>query len=268
MRRDLRVWLGILLLSLACGGEAPVGTSVTGITNGTLDGNDHPYVGVLVFRTATGVWARLCSGSLIANDTFLTAAHCTLFLANNGIAVGDYGVSFDTHFTQSSVIVTGASYQMHPDVDFKPSPINDVAVILLQSQVTAVGLAALPPEGILDAMAAKGGLVGARFTDVGYGTLGVSRGSNVVAPALGYRREATAEYRALTRDELVLSENQALDLGGTCYGDSGGPTLFEGTNQVAGVTHGGDINCRSYENFQRLDTPGIRAFLGQFVVLP
>jgi secreted trypsin-like serine protease len=70
----------------------------------------------------------------------------------------------------------------------------------------------------------------------------------------------------LTRNELVLSENQALGLGGTCYGDSGGPTLFEGT--IMGVTHGGDTPCRSYENFQRLDTPGVRAFLAHFLALP
>jgi len=50
------------------------------ITNGQPDGDDHPYVALLVFgeETAGGFvpyWR--CSGSLIAPDVILTAGHCT-----------------------------------------------------------------------------------------------------------------------------------------------------------------------------------------------
>jgi V8-like Glu-specific endopeptidase len=164
MRNHLKQWMWILPLSFACGGEVPaetVRTSVARITNGTLDGDDHPYAGFLVFRDPSGPWQALCSGSLVEKDKFLTAAHCTELVASYGVAVGDYAVSFDAQFTQSSVVVLGASYQMHPGYRSGPQAINDVAVIQLQSPVVGVGLATLPPEGILDRMAAKGGLHGA-----------------------------------------------------------------------------------------------------------
>jgi hypothetical protein len=46
------------------------------ITNGVPDGDDHPYVGLAVFDTATGPTWR-CSGSLLSPTVFLVAGHCT-----------------------------------------------------------------------------------------------------------------------------------------------------------------------------------------------
>jgi len=46
------------------------------ITNGQPDGDDHPYVGLLVFDVG-GVPRWRCSGALIAPDVVLTAGHCT-----------------------------------------------------------------------------------------------------------------------------------------------------------------------------------------------
>jgi len=47
------------------------------ITNGAPDGNGHPQVGALLAQQAypDGTWAA-CSGTLIAPNVFLTAAHC------------------------------------------------------------------------------------------------------------------------------------------------------------------------------------------------
>ena len=55
-------------------------TSLThAIINGTLDGNLHPNVGVVIFAVDGGLISP-CSGNLIAPTVFVTAAHCLEFI--------------------------------------------------------------------------------------------------------------------------------------------------------------------------------------------
>ena len=57
-------------------------------------------------------------------------------------------------------------------------------------------------------------------------------------------------------------------MGGTCFGDSGGPHFVGTSAVVASVTSWGDGSCRALDQTQRTDTPSVRAFLGRFVKLP
>jgi len=50
---------------------------VTPITYGELDGNRHPYVGLMVAQDADGNPLWRCSGTLMSPTIFLTAGHCT-----------------------------------------------------------------------------------------------------------------------------------------------------------------------------------------------
>src|SRR5512132_3881953 len=60
----------------ACGGAgAPTAESSAKITYGTLDGNAHPAVGLIVMDVA-GQPAFRCSGTFIAPKVVLTAGHC------------------------------------------------------------------------------------------------------------------------------------------------------------------------------------------------
>ena len=52
-------------------------TGAGAITGGTPDGNNHPYVGAVVVVDLDEGLASLCSGSLLSEDVFLTAGHCT-----------------------------------------------------------------------------------------------------------------------------------------------------------------------------------------------
>src|SRR6266567_3834921 len=47
------------------------------ITNGQPDGNNHPYVGLVVALDINHVPLWRCSGTLISPTLFLTAGHCT-----------------------------------------------------------------------------------------------------------------------------------------------------------------------------------------------
>src|SRR5918994_581593 len=47
------------------------------ITDGELDGDRHPYVGLMVAQAADGTPLWRCSGTLLSSSLFLTAGHCT-----------------------------------------------------------------------------------------------------------------------------------------------------------------------------------------------
>ena len=66
------------------------------IINGTLDGNLHPNVG-LVVAEAAGARFTPCSGNLIAPTVFVTAAHCLEFIASRGAT--QVWVTFDSRPT-------------------------------------------------------------------------------------------------------------------------------------------------------------------------
>jgi Trypsin len=66
---------------------------------------------------------------------------------------------------------------------------------------------------------------------------------------------------------MILSNNAAN--GGTCFGDSGGPT-FDNTNSrlVVAVTSFGNNNCTGHGGVYRLDQPDDQAFLAGFGITP
>lgn len=47
------------------------------ITDGELDGEGHPYVGLMVAQDAAGNPMWRCSGTLLSESLFMTAGHCT-----------------------------------------------------------------------------------------------------------------------------------------------------------------------------------------------
>jgi hypothetical protein len=104
---SIRRLLAVLTLTTALLAGGLLAANPAGaIVNGQLDGTLHPQVGALIaeFRQP-GQKDVLCSGSLIAPKVYLTAAHCTDFLASIGIT--DVWVTFDSQFTSSSPLIHG-----------------------------------------------------------------------------------------------------------------------------------------------------------------
>ena len=66
-----------LLLLAVLGAALLVALPAGAITNGSLDGNAHPYVGLMVAKDASGTPLWRCTGTLVSPTVFVTAGHCT-----------------------------------------------------------------------------------------------------------------------------------------------------------------------------------------------
>jgi hypothetical protein len=255
MRRVLAASMAVsAMLVLTVGADA--------ITHGVPDGNGHPEVGALLAQQAfsDGTWAE-CTGTLIAPRVFLTAAHC------------DEGVSrVAVTFDSSYLFPTGTTYRgtWHADPNFRKAQgdPHDLAVVVLDEDVTGIAPAGLPTAGSLSGLSRN-----QQFTPVGYGAQSVTSGpGGKTFHYADIRYVATGTLNSTNPAWLRVSQNPSTGNGGTCYGDSGGPNFLGAganeTNIVAATTITGDTPCRSTNVDYRLDTPSARAFLGQYVKLP
>lgn len=253
-------------------------TPALAITYGEPDVTDHPNVGSLVVEIPGEGLFQWCSGTLIDDDVFLTASHCT---ADLDYYVDTYGalvwVTFDPAISASGTFYSG-EWHTNPNFNnfqgkYGSSNPGDVAVIVLDETPPGITPARLPEAELLDDLKAEHILKDTIFTAVGYG--GVRETNRKAWQAFldnMDRRRVDQEILSLTGSWLTLSMNYATDNGGTCYGDSGGPHFIhldgEETDIVASITVTGDAQCKATDKTYRMDTESARSFLGDYVTLP
>jgi secreted trypsin-like serine protease len=189
------------------------------VTNG-LPATGDPAVVALVDEADRVI----CTASLIAPHTLLTAAHCVtgdplMLRAFFGSVIADGGTFVDVTHARS-----------HPQ--WNPGG-NDIALLTLAEVAEATPLALAPP---LDAS-----VVGGSLRVVGFGTIGQLGGS-------GTKRLGTAEIAVLRAEELVVVPDLSL----SCHGDSGGPGLLTG-DAIAGVVSRVDALCVDHAVYTRVD---------------
>jgi hypothetical protein len=256
--------------------------------NPTPDGQRHPAVGVLAFDLDGEAGQlppfALCSGFVVSDDVFVTAAHCIPVAPD-----AEWAVTLEPGSPADPVVLpgiypddfpfpvlAGVEYAeevvMHPRFGDGHPQAHDVAVLRFpEGTFEDVDPAELPKEGLLDDLAARGGLNGREFTLVGYGTVPISREvQEKFVP--GYRQVDRALFQALSRDWLHLQvTGEATGEGGACTGDSGSPQ-FLGDSDLAVSLLGGkgreDPCGTGVDGAQRLDTPAEREFLADFVPVP
>ena len=273
--------LTILLVSaLAACGDAVVAPSTRAmnmqpefIVNGEPTGNAFSSVGALLFdRDGNGQLDgndEICTGSLIAPDVFLTAAHC---VEHPSIPPGtQFYVSFAPDLNAGGIKTIAAEHVVHdPEFGHDIAKLHDLALVFLPAGSTA-GMTpyTLPPADFLDNAAAKGALSKVMFVNVGYGDNATRHGKTTFSND-DVRKSSLSEFMSLTSGLLKLLMNtSATGEGGVCFGDSGGPKfLASDVTTVVALASLADPNCRATTSSWRLDTPEARGFLGLYLTLP
>ncbi len=248
------------------------------ITHGEPDGNDHPNVGSMVLDLPDLGLFQWCSGTLIAEDVFLTASHCTVELDGllEALPGTEVLVTFDPTISEGATFFTGEWFTNPNYNGFQgkggSSDPGDVAVIVLDD-APGITPASLPPAGMLDQLKADHVLKDTRFTAVGYGTVRDTNrtGFQGILDNVD-RNRAEQGYHSLTKAWLTLPMTPSNSNGGTCFGDSGGPHFIHldgvETDIVASITVTGDAPCKASDKTYRMDTDSARNFLDDFVDLP
>jgi hypothetical protein len=311
VRRTLTALLGLLTaLALA----APT----LAITTGQPDGNEHPYVGELLFYVPDAIDSRFddpggwfsCSGTLLSPTVIVTAGHCTFGVgldgasttnggaattaAQGGTGGNDIWIDFSeaAHFdgfppssdygrdengqryldraawlNASSSWHRGTAHP-HPQYDDNAFFLHDAGIVVLDEPVAMAKYGRAAGLNYLERYRSMPRNT-QRFEVVGYGL-------EKVLPILNEggdtRRQAQPKLDSLNGNPrntyIILSNNKAT--GGTCFGDSGGPT-FDNTssNVVVAVTSFGiSPNCTGIGGAYRLDQPDDQAFLATYGVAP
>ena len=231
-------------------------TPAFAITDGSLDGNAHPYVGLMVAHDSAGRPLWRCSGTLISPTLYLTAGHCTEAPAahveiwfdadvQSGIPGNGYPLNGDV----------GGTPHTHPQYDPNAFFRFDLGMVVLDTPVAMSQYGALPGLNVLDAMATARGLKNQTFTAVGYGLQEINP---VFVEAERVRMSAQPHLIMInvpgfTGDfSILLSNNHST--GGTCFGDSGGPNFIGNSNVIGGVTSFGiNGNCAGTGGVYRVD---------------
>lgn len=232
---------------------------------GDLDGNGHPYVGLMIAKDAAGTPLWRCSGTLLSSTVFLTAGHCT----ESPAASAEVWFDPDMQSPGKGYPFTGeASGTVHTHPQYNPNAffLFDLGVVVLNTPVVKSRYGALPGLNVLDAMATARGLKNQTFTAVGYGLQQINP---VFVVQQKIRMVATPHLIQINTgftgpQSLLLSNNHST--GGTCFGDSGGPNFIGSSNVIGGVTSFGiNGNCAGTGGVYRVDQEDDLNWVGTFL---
>jgi len=287
-------------------------TPAGAIVGGEPDNGEHPYVGQLLFYVPDAIDPRFedpgawfnCTGTLIDEDTVVTAGHCTYAVGVEGEAPAnplfggtdvwfsvseapDYSIlppsstfvpdgNDERYETWSALLDASDEWSeaestfTHPEYVDAAFLLHDLGVVELSEPIELDEYGSLPEPNYLDRYAGNA-KHSALFESVGYGL--EDSGPKF---SLGGDTRRKADRRLISfrgayglRDIAVMFSHAqgGSTTGGTCFGDSGGPTFdittpeIEEQNIIVAVTSFGlNYNCNASGSY-RIDQPDDLAFL-------
>jgi hypothetical protein len=270
-------WFALTAATAAMLALAFTATPAQAVIGGTDDtANHYQNVGMLQLRIGDD-WFAVCSGTLVAENVVLTAAHCTDFftagVGQPGLGPDDLRVSFAVAPDESSTYYVADHVVVHPDWLTAPAclgnsrhlclapPAEDIGLVFLKQAVSNVSPALIASAGYLDGL----DLTHETFTVVGYGTDAFITGSAASPHAITIF-DGVRSYR----DVSVITNHDAFPdrflkiTESVCFGDSGGP-LFHGDTIVALNTWTFSYRCDGPNLEYRVDAPAAQEFLDAYL---
>ena len=245
--------------------------AITSLSSYAIENGQHDYmhhnVGAIGFYIdGPGYPFSLCSGFVISDRAFVTAAHCII---TPGPFAQSWAVTLEPGTPENPVILpgifTGANVfdfpmltetidaiAVHLHADFDPGSMTlDVAVLEFPPGTFKVRPVRLAEPYYLDELDIQGVLDLRPVGLVGYGAQALTNEGYVMP---GYRSRGLSKVSGINDNQLFLTPTDVFDAK-LMPGDSGSPQFISG--RAVSLTSVGDC--------QRLDIPEVLDFLAPFI---
>ena len=240
----------------AAGAVAQPRTSIVGGTEATP--GSLPFMAWIYYHDESD--NRVCTGTVVASNVILTAAHCVM-RPNSGPILSPAGfkvVTGSVHYTDPSRTVSDVAdlaiaptYRTEPG---RPAPLEGDAAILILAQPTTA-----PPVRLAFA---KEWSVGMPVEFAGWGETHTPTTDDALRVGQTSIREAFADCGNYLSASLICTRDVPQFRDSPCYGDSGGPLLMTAPGTagepleigISAALASGECSPEAAAYFTRVDT--------------